>query len=83
MVYVDDLIIWSAKFGPSCHMMTDGDLSELHAMADQIGLSRRYFQNKPRHPHYDLKPNKRALAIKHGAVSVSGVEMLKRCVIAS
>jgi hypothetical protein len=42
----------------------------LHAMADRIGVSRRYYQNKGRTPHYDICLSKKALAIKHGAVEV-------------
>ena len=49
-----------------CHMMAD-TLEELHAMADQIGVARRWFQNK-RSPHYDICLSKRALAVGNGAV---------------
>ena len=78
-VYVDQLtqhgkIKWS-------HLMTDGDISELHAMADRIGLKRAWFQcHNPRYPHYDVQPRLRALAIKHGAVEVESEELIKRCV---
>lgn len=42
-IYVDELQIYGNK-GQLCHMMTDGDLIELHAMAEQIGIQRRWFQ---------------------------------------
>lgn len=78
-VYVDEPI-WPFRGQKYCHMFTDGDLSELHALADKIGLKRAWFQN-PRpgdHPHYDLSPVKRALALQNGAVFVSGKEWAKR-----
>lgn len=78
MVYVDDLQKYPGK-GRWCHMMTDGDLSELHAMADRIGLSRKWFQDRPDHPHYDLRAPKRQAAILVGAKPVSSIEMVRRC----
>jgi hypothetical protein len=80
-IYVDPLFTWPGKSGQWCHMATDGDLSELHAMADKIGMQRRWFQNKPRHPHYDLRPSKRVLAVRYGAIEVSGGELVRRCVM--
>ena len=50
-----------------CHMIADS-LAELHAMADQIGIARRWFQDHPRCPHYDICLSKRALAVKAGAI---------------
>ncbi len=53
-----------------CHMVADS-LSELHQMADAIGLPRRYFQNRDNlRPHYDIAKSKRTLAVKLGALSV-------------
>jgi len=77
MIYVDDVKKYPS--GNWSHMMTDGDLSELHEMAAKIGLQRRWFQNKPRHPHYDVRPSKRTLAIENGAIAVSSSELIKRC----
>jgi hypothetical protein len=60
-VYVD------AKFVPKhvrgrvyvmCHMIADTD-EELHAMADKIGVLRKWFQGD----HYDITQSKRVLAI--------------------
>lgn len=59
-----------------CHMWTDGDLSELHALAAKIGLRREWFQDG-QHPHYDLVPSKRALAIEVGAVEREFREYLR------
>ena len=43
MVYVDD---YNAPYGrmTMCHMMAD-TLEELHAMADKIGIARKWFQD--------------------------------------
>jgi hypothetical protein len=62
-----------------CHMATDGDMSELHAMAARLGFRRAWFQHKPTHPHYDLTPAKRAQAITLGAQAVSTYELLRCC----
>ncbi len=77
-VYVDESIFpfRGQKF---CHMATDGDLEELHRMADKIGMLRIWFQDKPGHPHYDLSPEKRALAVQHGAVEVTSLELVRIC----
>ena len=52
-----------------CHMVAD-TMEELHAMADLIGLQRRWFQQSPpaSMPHYDISLSKRALAVEFGAV---------------
>lgn len=69
-VYVDDM---KAGFGRMvmCHMLADTD-EELHAMADKIGVRRKWFQ-KPGTPsrHYDICRSKRALAVSLGAVEIT------------
>jgi hypothetical protein len=54
-----------------CHMLADTD-DELHAMAERIGVSRRWHQ-KPGTPgsHYDICLSKRALAVAAGAVEIT------------
>lgn len=52
-----------------CHMIAD-TLDELHAMADRIGVARRWFQKHSSHPHYDICKSKRALAVTAGAIEV-------------
>lgn len=68
MVYVDFLIDYGWKLGPSCHMFAD-TLKELHNMADKIGVKRSWFQSAENHslPHYDLVNSKRNIAIELGA----------------
>ena len=86
-IYVDQISDYGANFrrgdrttGKWCHMATDSDdLEELHQFAERIGLKRDWFQARPGLPHYDLTPNKRRLAIEHGAVSVGPYEFLLMC----
>ena len=80
--YVDELrnyqeLIGARLPGLWCHMVTDGSLEELHEFAALIGLSPRRFQDHPRHPHYDLNPTSRALAVACGAVEVSTRELAR------
>ena len=37
-------------------------------MADEIGMKREWFQDKPGFPHYDLVPDRRAMAVMRGAI---------------
>lgn len=68
-VYVDNM---RASFRQMimCHMLADS-LDELHAMADKIGVARKWFQRYSRIPHYDICLSKKALAISHGAVQLT------------
>ena len=75
-VYVDDM---KAAFGNMvmCHMWADTD-AELLAMADRIGVQRKWIQGHPelsfgKHRnaswvHFDIALSKRALAVKAGAI---------------
>lgn len=40
-----------------CHMLAD-TITELHTMADRIGIQRKWFQNKGI-PHYDICQSKK------------------------
>jgi hypothetical protein len=80
-VYVDDIQTYPAESIKDaqarrvsrqwCHMWTDGDLAELHQVAQRIGLRRAWFQDRPGFPHYDLTPSRRAKALEAGAVAQS------------
>lgn len=80
-VYVDELVRHPTKIrcfqAGSCHMLAD-TLDELHALASVIGLKRSWFQDHPRHPHYDLTAAKRAAALEAGAVFVPARAQARR-----
>ena len=73
-VYVDDMHLYPAgQFGrmKMSHLLADTD-EELHAMADKIGVARRWHQAPPRHDsHYDIAMSKRAQALAHGAIAIT------------
>lgn len=52
------------------HLAAD-TLSELHEMADKIGVNRKHFQDKAGKPHYDICREKKMLAIEFGAKEIS------------
>lgn len=52
-----------------CHMLADTP-RELHAMADRIGIQRKWYQWNASTPHYDICKSKRALAVTAGAIEV-------------
>lgn len=82
MIFVDDM---RASFGRLvlCHMIADTE-GELHAMAERIGVARRWFQD-PRtmpnvsYPHYYIALSKRRLAVSFGAVEIT----LRQCALMS
>ncbi len=68
-VYVDDAVhAWRGQRW--AHLMAD-TLEELHAMAQQLGIPRRAFQNKTSGAHYDVTADLREDAIRLGAVPIS------------
>lgn len=58
------------RFTEFCHLLAD-TREELHAMADRIGMPRRFFQDHPWRWHYDLPEHVRAVAVELGAVEVT------------
>ena len=80
-VYVDDIVTYPNKphgHEKWCHMACDGDIEELHAMADRIKLRRSWFQDG-QVQHYDLTPSKRTLAVINGAVEVDRRTLHRKC----
>ena len=61
------------------HMVTDGDIKELHEFAESIGLKRHFFHGvRKGHPHYDLTNAKiRRKAMMAGAKLVSSRDIVK------
>ena len=74
--YVDDMYLHPmGRFGrmKMSHLVAD-TLDELHAMADRIGVARRWVQHAERGKgwvHYDISMEKRQLAIAAGAVPIT------------
>jgi hypothetical protein len=69
-VYVDTA---ENKYGRLvlCHMLADS-MDELMAMADKIGVDRKWYQgfDKASCPHFDIAKSKRVLAIQNGAIEI-------------
>jgi hypothetical protein len=67
MVYTDGI-----------HVIAD-ELEELHKFARNIGLKRQWFQDNPRHPHYDITSSKKLeRALCNGATFLTPKEFLKK-----
>lgn len=64
-VYVDNMRSGYRQM-VMCHMLGDSE-SELHTMADQIGVKRRWYQGD----HYDICLTKRTMALKAGAIEIT------------
>lgn len=64
-VYVDNMRTGYRQM-VMCHMLADSE-SELHTMADQIGIKRQWYQGD----HYDICLSKRTLALKAGAIEIT------------
>jgi len=76
MVYVDDM---RAGYGRMvmCHMVADST-GELLAMADRIGVARKWIQAKGTHrEHFDICLAKRKLAVAAGAIELTRKELLR------
>ena len=73
-VYVDDM---SATYGryKMCHMIADSRV-ELDAMADKIGVARKWVQHAGTYKeHYDICLSKKAAAVKHGAIAITMMDL--------
>lgn len=58
------------------HLVAD-TLDELHEFAANIGLKREWFQDHPRHPHYDTtSKDKKLKAVNAGAMVVSPKDII-------
>ncbi|MCX4605440.1 DUF4031 domain-containing protein [Streptomyces anulatus] len=78
-VYVDEVRDWTLiararglRHTHWCHLTADTE-TELHAFAARLGLKRAWYQRKGPTDyrwHYDVTPNKRALAVRYGAQEV-------------
>lgn len=60
------------------HLISDSGTVELHEFAQNIGLRREWYQDHPRHPHYDLFSRKvKARALRAGAKLVDKKTLVK------
>ena len=77
-VYVDNM---SAAFGrmKMCHMIADST-DELMAMADRIGVARKWIQYPGTHrEHFDICQSKRKAAVAAGAIELGMRELAMIC----
>lgn len=77
-VYVDNM---KASFGrmKMCHMVADSR-EELLAMADKIGVQRKWLQYPGNWmEHFDIAMSKRALAVQAGAVEIDATQLASMC----
>jgi hypothetical protein len=85
---VDELVGYETKttghaakhFGhgkESCHLIVAGKLDDLHEFAKRIGLKREWYQGSASWPHYDLTANKRAHALRYGALECGMMQEAK------
>jgi hypothetical protein len=77
-VYVDDMYLYphgQYRGMKMSHMIAD-TTAELFAMADAIGIERRWLQKAGTHQeHFDISLGKRAIAVRNGAVEVTMREL--------
>lgn len=79
-VYVDNM---RAKYGrmTMCHMIAD-TTSELLAMADAVGVQRKWIQRVGTHEeHFDVCLDKRRRAVERGAIEITQRELAKKLIL--
>ena len=78
-VYVDDM---RAQYGwlVMSHMIADST-EELLAMADKIGVQRKWLQRPGTYQeHFDICQTKRKLAVKAGAIPITRMDLGRKLV---
>ena len=73
-VYVDDMRAPYRRM-IMCHMIADTE-DELHAMAQRIGVARKWYQGD----HYDVCLQMRAKAVAAGAVELTRMELGRKVI---
>jgi hypothetical protein len=58
------------RYAKFCHLLAD-TRDELHAMADALGIPRRFFQDHPWRWHHDIPEHLRVRAVELGALEVT------------
>jgi hypothetical protein len=75
-VYVDKLVDYSWRHGPSCHLIADS-VEELITFAVELGLRAEWFQPRSS-PHFDLTREGRIAAVRHGAIELNNREFVAK-----
>jgi hypothetical protein len=75
-VYVDKLVDYSWRHGPSCHLIADS-VEELITFAVEMGLRAEWFQPRSS-PHFDLTREGREAAVRHGAIELNNREFVAK-----
>lgn len=78
-VFIDDMYLYPmGQFGrmKMSHLIADTD-DELHAMAQRVGVARKWWQNVTSGSHYDICMSAREKALEYGATPIT----LKQCAI--
>lgn len=76
MAVLVDPATWPWRGRRWAHLVSDESYEELHAMADLLGIERRWFQGD----HYDVPSELRERAIELGAQPVPSRELVRRLV---
>lgn len=76
-VYVDEAR-WPFGRMVMCHMIADSS-EEIIAMADRIGVARRWIQKRGQPgEHFDICKSKRAAAVRAGAIELDDREFIEK-----
>jgi hypothetical protein len=75
-VYVDRLVDYSWRHGPSCHLIADS-IAELKEFAVKMGMREEWFQPLSS-PHFDLTREGRARAIQLGAIELNNRDFVTK-----
>jgi len=73
-IYVDNAqVMWKGK--KRFHMSADS-LEELHSFWQKHNINKCWFDNHPKHPHYDITEIQRTHILENGAIAVTSKELL-------
>jgi hypothetical protein len=75
-VYVDKLVDYVWRHGPSCHLIADS-VVELKEFAVRIGMRVEWYQPRSS-PHFDLTAEGREAAVKNGAIELTNREFVTK-----
>ena len=75
-VYIDNLVDYSWRHGPSCHLIADS-LDELMNFALEMGMRAEWFQPRSS-PHFDLTAAGREIAVRLGAIELTNREFVTK-----